>query len=177
MEESSPPPNFWCDMDRESVELDSLNKIELTRIHNAAQELLGRGSAHDIVQEFTTVQSALSAVALRISELRKMYKYVDTLWSPTSGVSLYASDKSRTLDQKHATVTTLDLSLELTVLVSSNPKRLNTRAGVIFDLYKSNDCGPTGEDFVRYMVRQGYKRRLALSTLHWDIKHGFVKLG
>lgn len=165
-------------MDREPVELDSLNKKELTALHNTIQQLLGRDTSHDLVQEFTTVQSALTATEMRLTELSKMYKHIHVLWAQDKGVILYASDKPHIdATPRNTNITTLDLKLKLIVVAEKNPKRVTTRAGKIFELYAQNDCGETGEDFVRFMVRAGYTRRLALSTLHWDIRHGFVKLG
>lgn len=68
--------------------------------------------------------------------------------------------------------TPLALESVIEILVP-NPKREGSRSHAIFELYRP---GMTGQQFLDAMEAAGHGRRLGLSTLNWDLDHGFINL-
>ena len=166
-------------------DLSELRPSQLATAHRLAQELLGQDVC---TARFRDGNAAVDAVSLVRQRLLKMYGWADLLLSESGEVSWQVdrprvrpdAERPRVSPDPGARVSTTPLPtyLRLTVHSLSNPKRPGTRAWETFELYWRRDPDErfTGESFVARMVRAGYSRRLALSTLHWDIKRGFVSL-
>lgn len=68
--------------------------------------------------------------------------------------------------------TMLALDRRIRVLVD-NPKRNGSRAHALFEMYQD---GMTGAQYVQAVINAGLPRRVALDSLHWDLRHGYVRL-
>ncbi len=151
-----------------STAVAALSLNQIVDAFNAAQELLGRDSG---VKKFSDKKTGLARLEKAQAELVAMHGQAE-LVSDEKGVRWDV--ESRAARAEARTLSTLNLSAALTILSEQNPKRPNSRSREIFDLYTG--C-KTGEDYVAAMVKAGHPRKLALSALHWDTAHGFVKLG
>ena len=182
-----------------TIDIDNtaVSRDRLVLAYNAAQDLLGR-DAESHVRKFRDSTKAVMSVQRVRDELVAMHGYAALLeqddgsvtWSterPAPAAPQSASTDESSVDQpesqESATVvpekarvgkSTIDLSKPLTVLSDRNPKRAGSRAHEAFELYTG--CS-TGEEYAVAMEKAGKSRKDALSNLHWDIAHKFVRLG
>lgn len=165
--------------------LTYLEDGQLLSLYNDAQRHLGRGPEHVLRKPWPRRDRAEAEVAKIRQKLEDMYGFAELELLDEGRRVQWLTERPRPSDSKSSaekrgpreSTTTLDLDEQLTVLCRVNPKRLGTRAWSTFQVYLTLPDPATGEDFVREMEEEGYSRRLALSTLHWDIKKGFVRLG
>ena len=164
-----------------------LTMAQLTAAYNAAQPLLGR-SEDDFVKKFRDAKTGVARLEKARDELMQMHGHAvlretedETLVWETEKPS--AAKPASDDGAPRTGVTTLDLTAQLHLLVSNNPKRPGSRAFDTFVIYEKvvgdaeAEAVATGESFVKAMVDAGYSRKLALSTLHWDMDHGYICLG
>jgi len=164
-------------------DLEELTNAQLTKIYNLGQDLLGRGE-DSYARKFRDAKTGVDRVRkLRVS-IVEMHKNAQLAENSQGDLSweLTAPSVSSTSAGRKIGTTTLNLGGVLTVL-KSNPKRPGTRAWKTYELYEAtiakaelSGSTATGEDFVSTMIENGYSRNLALSTLHWDIDHGYISL-
>lgn len=69
--------------------------------------------------------------------------------------------------------TTLNLAAKIRVLHDANPKRQNTRARKLWDLYTT---GMSAQEYIDRLAANGFNRRVALGALHWDENYGYIQL-
>jgi len=165
----------------------SLTMAQLTAAYNAAQPLLGR-SEEDFVKKFRDAKTGVARLEKARDELLQMHGHA-VLREGEDESLVWGTEKpsaAKTPAEEGAPrvgATTLDLSAQLHLLVSNNPKRPGSRAFDTFVIYEKvvgdveAESVATGESFVKAMVDAGYSRKLALSTLHWDRDHGYICLG
>lgn len=166
----------------------ALTGRQIVAAYNVANHLLGKDGESE-VKKFKNNTEAVARLTKIRDELAAMHGYAQ-LTELEDGkfewiVEKPQPPKAPVADPGAARVgaTTLDLTQQLHLLKETNPKRPGSRAHGTFDVYfhlvndTEAETVPTGADFVDAMVEAGYTRKLALSTLHWDIDHGFVRLG
>jgi hypothetical protein len=158
-----------------------MSLTEMVETYNVAQDLLGR-TADSHVKKFRDVTAGQRRVQKALDELRDMYGYAEMSRSDQGLVTISVTrplpkpqPKPQPGEPRRST-TTLPLSSRLEILARANPKIPRTRAWDTYELYLSLPDDATGEDFVSSMITRGYPRKLALSSLHWDIAHGYVRL-
>jgi len=160
-----------------------LNASQMVSAFNAAQILLGRAE-DTFVKKFRNTETAISRLDKTVDELVKMHGIAiltitdDTLMWELKKPTPKPEEKAKT---PKASATSLDLDAEIHLLVDTNPKRANSRSSLTFEIYLelagSEKPEMTGNDYVEAMIKAGFDRKLALSTLHWDQDHGFIQIG
>jgi hypothetical protein len=174
---------------------DTMTMSDIVAAYNAAQLLLGRD---DQVKKFKNMKTAVERLDRAQQDLLAMHGYValEETTDDETGVSTYvwitekptppASERKEGNASTGPRVgtTNLDLDQVLTILSPANPKRPGSRAHDVYRIYalaasaaERNEVPFTGEYYTNYMFGYGHSRKLALSTLHWDIDHGYVALG
>lgn len=164
-----------------------LTMAQLTTAYNAAQSLLGR-TEEDHVKKFRDSKTGVARLEKLREGLVQMHGHAVLREQEDESLSWEVERPSAAKPEKEqgasrTGATTLDLSAQLHMLVSNNPKRPGSRAFDTFALYEKvvgdveAESVATGEHFVKAMVNAGYSRKLALSTLHWDVAHGYICLG
>ena len=153
------------------LNISELTSTELVDAYNLCQNLLGK-TLDSHISKFRDLKTGVSRVTKSKDELTNMYGYASLEKSETNRI-IWITEKP--LNSVKSTVSSnLKLDEELTVLVDINPKRPTSRAHSTFLLYS---VSKTGSEFIQKMLEAGYDRKLALSTLHWDIEHGYISLG
>lgn len=168
-------------MDIES--LDTLTPAQKIAAHNHGQALLGYGE-EKFVKKFRDHATADRRLAKVREDLEKMHGYAELIvddgqprWRTERPKEVVASEPGDpAAELKRASTTKLPLGEMLHVMCDGNPKRPSSRSFLTFELY-SADGVVTGEDFIAAMEARGYSRRLAMSTLHWDLDKGYIQLG
>lgn len=161
--------------------LTYISDDDLVQLYNEGKELLGSEGS---LRHFQSRNIGESVIRAMMAALKSMHGFscLD-LDRDESGELGYKWIVEKPVQKKSDPVssresqTTLDLDLPLRILTTANPKRADSRAWQTFEVYRSLPHDATGEEYVGAMVAAGYTRRLALSTLHWDIGKGFVRLG
>ena len=156
-----------------------LDTAQIVQLVNEASALLGR-------DESSTLRTTRRVYASRCldrvrAEMVQMYGYA--VISEEGGVLRWETSRprpptpSRVRRGPKSSTSTLPLGEVLTLVATENPKRSDSRAWHTYELYRSLPDGATGETFIGLMIAHGHSRRLALSTLHWDLERGYVRLG
>ena len=173
-------------------DLTSLTPKQLVAAHNAGQNVLGKDEDSH-VKKFRDAKTGIARIEKLTEEILEMHGYA-ALKELEDGGYEWVTEKPpipKTTENKAVVeavarvgATTLDLTLPLHLRVDRNPKKNPSRAYDTFRLYsplfeetEDKDRSVTGQDFVDAMVEAGFTRKLALSTLHWDIDHNFIHLG
>jgi hypothetical protein len=167
-----------------------LTTTQLLVAFNTAQDTLGHDEdAH--LKRLRDHKTGIDRVMRAHEELVNMHGYAE-LELLDSEHARWIIERPRQQEQTAARptdgrigATTIDLSEHLHLLVESNPKRAASRAHDTFRIYfalfehgeDEAPPHPTGSDYVEAMLAAGYDRKLALSTLHWDLDHDFIRLG
>ena len=158
-----------------------LTSPQIVEAYNNGQLKLGRNDL-DFAKIFRDHKTGVERLSKIHKELVNMHGYArlfvrddkSLIWSTIKPEEPIIRKFPKT-DHKIG-ATTLSLQSQLVLLIPSNPKRVGTIAHVIYEMYSSLPSEATGEDFVKIMVSEGYSRKLAMSTLHWDIDHDYIKL-
>lgn len=162
-------------MDIES--LDTLTPAQKVAAHNHGQALLGYGEEM-FVKKFRDHAAADRRLAKVREELEKMHGYAELLVD--DGQPRWRTERPREIvaapsEAKRASTSSLPLGDMIHIMCDGNPKRPSSRSWLTFELYSAPGV-VTGEDFIAEMEKRGYSRRLAMSTLHWDIGKGYIQL-
>lgn len=160
---------------------ETITNAQLVELYNKGLLLLGK-SEEDFQKKFRDRATAEKRLTKLQEELLNMHGIAEL--KSQDDVLEWVTEKPKTNGKPAATEeeqprtsrTNLPVGLPLTVLHESNPKRMGSRAHETFEIYRDESV-KTGEDFVKVMMEKGYPRKLAMSTLHWDIDHGYVALG
>ena len=166
-------------------DLLGLTSPQLVSAYNAGQIILGR-SEDDFVKKFRDHKTGVARLEKITADIEQMHGFSE-LQRTEDGQLIWSTEKPHAVaiaeKAAHSGSTTLDLSVQLFLLAPANPKRPGTRAYDTFIVYQKlcedteAEVVPTGDIFIEAMIAAGYSRKLALSTLHWDIDHGFIRLG
>ena len=141
-------------------------------VYNQGQHLLGRD---DHVAKFRDRKTGESRLGKLHEELVKMHGHAQLTMDPEEQKASW----TLTVPEKEEGAThhsTLPLEKEIMVLATGNPKRVGTRSHDTFNIYYKAGV-VTGEDYVAAMIEAGYTRRLAMSSLHWDLDKGYISFG
>lgn len=164
-------------------DLSVLTDTEAVNVFNFAQELLGR-TDNDHVKKFKNQKIASARLVKAQDELQKMHNFAKVVRNEDNTLEwiLVKPEPPKTdkVDTQRVGSTNLDLNQQLVLIHVGNPKRVGSRAHVVYEVYHTalkRNPEATGEMYIKDMEIVGFTRKLALSTLHWDIDHGFVKLG
>ena len=148
--------------------------------YNSAAKILGVAQ----LEKWRKPEQAETKTRWLLGELKKTHPNatlrddftVDVGTAPTAPAT--SSPKTpRTTKAPKAPVagrSTIDTRAELVVLAKTNPKRAGSRSHGTFELY---DGCATGEDYIAKMIAAGHDRKLAMSSLHWDTQHHFIRIG
>jgi hypothetical protein len=165
----------------EIVNIADMGTLQLVSAYGLAQELLGC-NPEPIPIGTRKREIILGRLAIAQNDLLKMYGHAEVGLDYDGNVT-WVTEKLANTDKKRTGFrTSLNLQAHMALLVSKNPKMNGTRAHAIFEVYFSlpgigTDNPPTVELYVDILMIEGYTRKLALSTLHWDINHNFISLG
>ena len=147
-------------------DLTSLTPKQLVAAHNAGQTVLGKDE-DSFVKKFRDAKTGVARIEKLSEEILAMHGYA-ALKEREDGSYEWVTEKpqiTRTVENRAVVeaaarvgATTLDLSLPLNLLVTSNPKKNPSRAYNTFLLYaplfentEDTDRVPTGQDFVEMM--------------------------
>ena len=170
--------------------LSYLADDQLVSLYRSAVEMMGSESG---LVRFPSRNIAEAVIGKCRTKLERMFGYavIELCRTPLKGDGrITPMWVTRTIPKltsavpgkKKKTSTNLETTQSLYLLCSICPKRPGTRAWEIYQIYLSlpgigTENPPTGENFLEEVVELGFPRRLALASLHWDIEHGFVRLG
>lgn len=174
---------------------NTLATTQLLAAFNSAQDTLGRDKDSHL-KRLKDHKTGIDRVMRAHEELVNMHGYAElelldaehARWiieRPQPAKAATTNDAAKNAAEGRVGATTIDLSEPLHLLVEINPKRQASRAHTTFEIYfalfehgeDEAPPQPTASDYVEAMLAAGYDRKLALSTLHWDLDHEFIRLG
>lgn len=149
---------------------------DLVKAYNAGLVLLGK-SDDDFLKKFRDKATAEKRLEQLQQDLLNMHGVAE-LTHNDEGFSWVIQKPKKTETESSppsspVTKTNLNLAGKIVVLSEGNPKRAGSRSYTTFSLYSTV---ATGEEYVAALVAQGFTRKLALSTLRWDIGHEYIRL-
>jgi hypothetical protein len=158
---------------------ENISNPQLVDLYNRGILLLGKGE-EDTLKKFrdrATAEKRLNKLQEELENMHGIAEVTEDLQWVIEKPKKNGNGNGNTPEEPRVvTRTNLPLSEPLTVLHEGNPKRANSRSFETFALYR-HESVKTGENYVNLMVENGYPRKLAMSTLHWDIQHGYIRLG
>lgn len=163
--------------------LDGMSAVALVALYNSGQVILGKPD--DTIKKFRDAATARKRLEQQAKSIGDMHGYVAIAETMAGEEKVYtwiyekpvpAGEKSESLGR----TSTLPLDKPIRLLITTNPKRIKTRAWDTFQLYftlQETKPGFTGEDYIAAIIEAGHDRKLGLSTLHWDSGHAYIGFG